>query len=154
MGRLLTPGSRLIPSARAISLTHKTFRMIAVAVAVIFLAGTLPKTLKPIAAENAHVREAGRYLETIKGSEGVRVFVFDERITFYGKVKPILLSELDESKLLDKIRRREGFYLATELKPWQKRFPRVAREPERYGLVLNKEFSVPKKDQIVIFKIT
>ena len=134
--------------------SFKTFRMIAIAVVVVFLAGTLPKTLKPIAPEKAHVKEAGRYLETIKGSEGVGVFVFDERITFYGKVKPILLNELDESKLLEKIRRREGFYLATELKPWQERFPRIAREPARYGLVVNKEFPVPKKDRLVIFKIT
>lgn len=74
-------------------------------------------------------------------------------VGFYGKVKPILLNELDESKLLGKIRRREGFYLATELKSWQERFPRIAREPARYGLVLDKEFPVPKNDRLVIFKI-
>jgi dolichyl-phosphate-mannose-protein mannosyltransferase len=134
--------------------SFETFRTIAVTVAVVFLAGTLPKTLMPIAREKAHVREAGRYIETIKGSEGVSVFVFDERITFYGNVKPILLNELNESKLLEKIRRREGLYLATELKPWQKRFPRIALEPDRYGLIVDKEFPVPKKDRLVIFKIT
>jgi len=131
----------------------KTFRVIAVMGVVIFLAGTLPKTLKAISPEKAYVRDAGRYLKTLKGTGAQSVLVFDDRITFYGDAKAILLSDLDEAKLLDQIRRHEASYLATELKPWQERFPRIALDPAKYGLVVDKEFRASKKDKLVIFRL-
>jgi hypothetical protein len=131
----------------------KTFRIIAVTLVVIFLAGTLPKTLKPISPEKAYVRAAGRYLKTVNGSRDQSVFVFDDRITFYGDAKAILLSDLDEAKLLDQIRRHEASYLATELKPWQERFPRIALDPAKYGLVIDKEFRASKRDRLIIFRL-
>jgi hypothetical protein len=134
--------------------SFRRFQVITGALIVIFLGGTLFKTLKPISPEKAHVREAGRYMKTLKASTNSRVFVFDDRITFYGNMKPILLSELDEAKLLEKIRNRDALYVATELRPWRERFPSIARDPARYGLIVDKEFPVPKKDPLVIFKIT
>jgi 4-amino-4-deoxy-L-arabinose transferase-like glycosyltransferase len=131
----------------------KTFRIIAAAVVLIFLAGTLPKTLKPISPEKAYVREAGRYLKKLSGPGDLNVFVFDDRITFYGDAKAILLSDLDESKLLDQIRRRKAFYLATEVKPWQERFPKIALDPAGYGLVIDKEFRGLNHDRLIIFKL-
>ena len=129
----------------------KTFRIVAAAAVVIFLAGTLPKTLKAISPEKAYVRDAGRYLKSLGGARNV--LVFDDRITFYGDAKAILLSDLDEAKLLDQIKRHEASYLATELKPWQERFPRIASDPAKYGLVVNKEFRASKKDRLIIFRI-
>lgn len=134
--------------------SSRKFRAIAIAGVLVFLGGTLFKTLQPIAPEKAHVREAGRYISTLKRSEAFRVFVFDDRITFYGNAKPILLGDLDETKLLEKIRQRDAFYLATEIKPWQERFPRIARDPARYGLVPDKEFPVGDKDRLVIFRVS
>ena len=131
----------------------RTFRIVAATGIVIFLAGTLPKTLKAISPEKAYVRDAGRYLKKLNGSGHPTVFVFDDRITFYGDAKAILLSDLDEAKLLDQIRRRKASYLATELKPWQERFPRIASNPARYGLVIEKEFRVSNKDRLIIFKL-
>jgi len=131
----------------------RTFRVSAAAIVIIFLAGTLPKTLKPISPEKAFVREAGRYLKTVNNSRDRGVFVFDNRITFYGDAKAILLSDLDEAELLDQIRRHEASYLATELKPWQERFPRIALDPARYGLVIDKEFRASNKDRLIIFKL-
>jgi hypothetical protein len=130
------------------------FRIIALAAMVIFLAGTLPKTLKAISPEKAHVREAGRYLKTLNRSGNLTVFVFDDRITFYGDAKPILLGELDEAKLVEKIRRHEGAYVATDLKPWQHHYPKIARNPEVYGLTIDREFPVVDKDRLVIFKVS
>jgi 4-amino-4-deoxy-L-arabinose transferase-like glycosyltransferase len=134
--------------------TFQTFRTVAIAAGLIFMAATLPKTLSPIAPEKAHVRQAGRYIKTLKGSETFRVFVFDDRITFYGDVKAIFLSDLDERKLLEKIRQRDAFYLATELKPWREHFPRIASDPERYGLIVAKEFPVLDKDRLVVFRVS
>jgi hypothetical protein len=131
----------------------KTFRIIVVTLVVIFLAGTLPKTLKPISPEKAYVRAAGRYLKTVNGSRDQSVFVFDDRITFYGDAKPILLGDLDEAELLDQIRRRKAFYLATEVKPWQERFPKIALNPSEYGLVIDKEFRGSNKARLIIFKL-
>jgi 4-amino-4-deoxy-L-arabinose transferase-like glycosyltransferase len=131
----------------------RTFRIVVVTMVLIFLAGTLPKTLKPISPEKAYVREAGRYLKTVIVSGDRRVFVFDDRITFYGDAKAILLSELDEAKLLDQIRRRKAFYLATEVKPWQERFPKIALNPSEYGLVIDKEFRGSNKARLIIFKL-
>jgi len=131
----------------------RTFRIVVVTMVLIFLAGTLPKTLKPISPEKAYVRDAGRYLKTVIVSGDRRVFVFDDRITFYGDAKAILLSELDEAKLLDQIRRRKAFYLATEVKPWQEHFPKIALNPSEYGLVIDKEFRGSNKARLIIFKL-
>ena len=131
----------------------KTFRIVAATVVVIFLAGTLPKTLKPISPEKAYVREAGRYLKKLSLPGDPNVFVFDDRITFYGDAKAILLSDLDEATLLDQIRHRKAFYLATEVKPWQERFPKIASDPAGYGLVIDKEFRGSNKDRLIIFKL-
>jgi len=136
---------------RTVSL--KTFRIIAAMVVVMFLAGTLPKTLKPISPDKAYVRDAGRYLKKLRGQEDLNVFVFDDRITFYGGAKAILLSDLDEAKLVEQIRRREASYLATELKPWQEHFPRIALDPAGHGLVIDKEFRGLTKDRLIIFKL-
>jgi hypothetical protein len=131
----------------------RTFRIIAATVVVIFLAGTLPKTLKPISPEKAYVRDAGHYLKKLGGPGEMNVLVFDDRITFYGDANAILLSGLDEAKLLDQIRRRGASYLATEIKPWQERFPKIARDPAGYGLVIDKEFHSSNKDRLIIFKV-
>jgi len=131
----------------------RTFRIIAATAIAIFFAGTLPKTLKPISPEKAYVREAGRYLKKLNGPGDLTVFVFDDRITFYGDAKAILLSHLDEAKLLDQIRHRKALYLATEIKPWQQRFPKIASDPAGYGLVMDKEFRGSNKDRLIIFKL-
>ncbi|HUK41947.1 MAG TPA: hypothetical protein VLX11_12905, partial [Candidatus Acidoferrales bacterium] len=129
----------------------KTFRIVVAAGVIIFLAGTLPKTLKAISPEKAYVRDAGRYLKTLGDARSV--LVFDDRITFYGDAKAILLSDLDEAKLLDQIKRHEASYLATEVKPWQERFPRIASDPGKYGLVVDREFRSSNKDRLIIFKV-
>ena len=91
----------------------KTFRIVAATAVILFLGTTLPKTLKPISPEKTYVREAGRYLKRVDHSPQRNIFVFDDRITFYGDSNAILLSELDEAQLAEQIRRREASYLAT-----------------------------------------
>jgi hypothetical protein len=136
---------------QAVSL--KTFQIVGTVSVIIFLAGTLPKTLKPISPEKAYVKEAGQYLKTVNRSPDRGVLVFDDRITFYGDAKAILMSELDEGKLLEQIRRREASYVATEVNPWRERFPKIALDPAAYGLIIDKEFRAPNRDKLLIFKI-
>jgi len=131
----------------------KTFRIVAVTGLLLFLGATLPKTLKPISPEKAYVREAGRYIKTVDHSPQRNVFVFDDRITFYGDSNAILLSGLDEKQLLEQIRRREASYLATEVNPWQQRFPKIALNPTAYGLAIDKEFRASKRDTLLVFKV-
>ena len=136
---------------QAVSL--RTFQIVGTVSVIIFLAGTLPKTLKPISPEKAYVKEAGQYLKTVNRSPDRGVLVFDDRITFYGDAKAILMSELDEGKLLEQIRRREASYVATEVNPWRERFPKIALDPAAYGLIIDKEFRAPNRDKLLIFKI-
>jgi hypothetical protein len=123
-----------------------------VAVAI-FLAGTLGKALQPISPDKAHVRESGNYLKHLSPS-GLKVLVFDDRITFYANADPLLLSELQEEGVIQHLRRKDVDYLATELRPWRERFPALAKDPQNYGLELVKEFNAAGKGKILLFRVT
>ena len=121
---------------------------------LVFVAGTIPKTLKPISPEKSYVREAGRYLKELKGSGELRVLVFDDRISFYAQAEGVLLSDLKEASLIEDLRERKANYLATDLSRWQERFPRIARNPELYGLALQREFRGWRKDRLMIYRVS
>jgi 4-amino-4-deoxy-L-arabinose transferase-like glycosyltransferase len=121
---------------------------------LVFAAGTIPKTLKPISPEKGYVREAGRYLKQLRGSRELRVLAFDDRIGFYAQAERLSLSDLKEASLIENLREGKADYLATDLSLWQERFPRVARDPERYGLALAREFRGWRKDRLVIYRVS
>lgn len=136
------------------SFSQKVFRGAFSVLAVIFLAATLGKTLKPISPEKAHVREAGLYLKRLGGSEGLKLLVFDDRVAFYAGAKPILLSKLAEGDLRAYLQNGEADYLATEVHPWQERYPMIAKAPEVHGLVLEREFKASGKGRLFVFRIS
>jgi 4-amino-4-deoxy-L-arabinose transferase-like glycosyltransferase len=122
--------------------------------ALIFLAGTLPKTLSAISSDKAYVRDSGWYLRKRNGFGELRVATFDDRVTFYAQAKRVVLYRVDESSLGRYLQEQKADYLAAESKMWQKTYPSVAQEPEHYGLVLEKEFVGTHKDRMLVFKVS
>lgn len=136
------------------SCSPRAFRALMIVLALIFIGGTLPKTLKAISWDKAHVREAGRYLKKVAGSEDLKLLVFDDRVAFYAGARPILLSKLTESELPGYLQNGKADYLATEVEPWQVYYPVIAKSPELYGLLLEKEFAGTRKGRLVVFKVS
>jgi 4-amino-4-deoxy-L-arabinose transferase-like glycosyltransferase len=134
-------------------LSPRAFQATAIALGLVFIGGTLGKTLRPIAREKAHVRASGAYLKALGGSDGLKVLVFDNRITFYAGADAVLLNELDEQAVIRVLRKGGVDYVATEAAPWQERFPSIAKDPPNYGLVLEKVFRASGKGKILLFKV-
>jgi 4-amino-4-deoxy-L-arabinose transferase-like glycosyltransferase len=135
------------------SLSPWTFRMTMTVGGTVFIIAALAKTLSPIAPEKAHIREAGRYLGSLKGSSDLKLLVFDDRIAFYAGAKPVFLADMQEQSVIKYLKEGGIDYLATEVKPWQERYPTIARDPRLHGLILEKEFRAPGKGRLLIFKV-
>jgi 4-amino-4-deoxy-L-arabinose transferase-like glycosyltransferase len=133
-------------------LSPRAFNVTALVIGLAFVGGTLGKALRPIALEKAHVRESGAYLKGLKDSDGLNVMVFDERIAFYAEAQRISLTGVDEPTVVQTLREGRVDYIATEIEPWQAHFPAIAKDPLRFGLVLDKEFRASGKGRILIFK--
>jgi hypothetical protein len=121
--------------------------------ALMILATTLPKTLKPISREKAYVREAGWYLKGRNRQGDLRVAVLDDRITFYAESKNINVGGVDQAKLAALLREQHAEYLAAEAKAFHAQFPDVSRQPESHGLVLEKKFIGSRKDEMLVFRV-
>jgi hypothetical protein len=134
-------------------LSPKAFNTTAIVIGLAFVGGTLGKALRPIAPDKAHVRESGSYLKRLGGQDGLRVLVFDSRITFYAQADTVLLSELDEKSVVQKLREGGVDYVATEVAPWHERFPSIAKDPLIYGLTLETEFKASGGGRILLFKV-
>lgn len=117
-----------------------------------FLGGTLPKTLKPIGREKSNVREAGAYLRQLRGSGRLTLLVYDARVAFYADSPWVNLGDLGEEELLGYLRRGEGDYLVVEAGMWKERYPLIARDPERYGLLPERELE-GEKEAILIYRV-
>ena len=138
--------SRRLASPRA-------FRAAVTVLTVVFLAGTLPKTLKPISRDKAHLREAGRYLKDLRVSGELNLLVSDGRIAFYAGARRISLSDLGERDLLRYLRSGKADYLVTGARLWEERYPSIAKNPELHGLILEREFRSTGKSRLIVFKV-
>ncbi len=133
--------------------TLRRARIIALCVALMFLGGTLPKTLKSVSQEKAYVRDAGLYLKTLNRNDDLKVAVLDGRITFYAGAKKVSLTHVKRSELAAKLRTEAPAYLAAEAKALQNSFPDIVTKPERYGLRLEKVFTGTGKDRLLLYKL-
>jgi len=132
-------------------LSPKTGRALLISIIVLFVLVTLPKTLKPISREKANVRAAGLYLKEQNRSGNLKIAVFDDRISFYAAALPVILPLATDSEFISKVRKAQ--YFVTELRVWDKLYPAISAQPERYGLVLEKEFSGKKQESVLIFRV-
>ena len=120
---------------------------------LVFLGATLPKTLTPISREKSYVREAGLYLKERGSSAGLRVAVFDDRVTFYAGARALMLAGVEESSLEGYLKEQKPDYLATEAKTWKRMYPKIADQPALAGLNLEKDFVGTRKDRMLVFKV-
>jgi 4-amino-4-deoxy-L-arabinose transferase-like glycosyltransferase len=134
-------------------LSPSTFRTTLTVVGLIFIGGTLGKTLQPIALDKAYVREAGRYLSKMKEDGNLKIAVLDNRIPFYAGAEAVYLFEVKDSELRTYIDKQTPHFLAAEKKSWQHHFPSAAERPEDFGLFLEKEFIGVRKDRLLVFKV-
>ena len=132
-------------------LSPRAVHTLLVAVILLFLAVTLPKTVKPIAWEKANVRNAGLYLHQQNGSGNLKIAVFDDRISFYAGATPVILPRANFPEFISEV--RKAHYFATGTRVWHKLYPHVAAHPESYGLLLEKEFSGIKQESVLIFRV-
>jgi 4-amino-4-deoxy-L-arabinose transferase-like glycosyltransferase len=135
-------------------LSTQRARMIGVALALIFIGGTLPKTLKAVSREKAFVREAGWYLKGLNKTGSLRVAVLDERVTFYAESQTVKLNEAEAVNVAGFLREQKPDYLAVEAKSLKKTFPELARQPGKFGLVLEKTFVGSRRDRMLLFKVS
>ncbi|MSP38877.1 MAG: hypothetical protein EXR70_10340 [Deltaproteobacteria bacterium] len=129
-------------------------RMIGVALLAVFVAGTLPKTLQAVSREKAFVRETGWYLKSLDRIGGLRVAVLDERVTFYAGSQTVRLTDVEAANVGAYLREQKSDYLAVEAKSLTKAFPELAKQPGKFGLVLEKTFTGSRKDRMLLFKVT
>ena len=108
----------------------------------------------PISREKVYVRQAGLYLKERDPSGKLKVAVFDDRITFYAGATALMLTGVEEARLGGYLKEQKPDYLAAEAKTWHKRYPMVAEEPAQSGLNLEKEFIGPRKDRMLLFKVS
>ncbi len=128
--------------------------MIGAALAMIFLGTTLPKTLKAVSREKAFVRETGWYLKELSKTGNLRVAVLDERITFYAQSQTVSLNDVEAVNIAGYLREQKSDYLAVEAKSLKKTFPELARQPGKFGLVLEKTFVGSRRDRMLLFKVS
>jgi hypothetical protein len=128
--------------------------LVAASLAVIFLAATLPKTLKAVSREKAFVRATGWYLRSQNQGGKLKVATLDERINFYAETATVPLIGIDEHQVAAYLREKKADYLAAESKALERAFPELSRAPERFGLVLDKTFVGTRRDRMLLFKVT
>ena len=135
-------------------LTLKRASLTAAGIGLIFIASTLPRTLKPVSQEKAFVRQAGWYLKARNRDGSLSVAAFDERVAFYAAARSILLTKIDSVSMASYLRDQKADYLAAEAKIFAKMLPEVSRRPERFGLVLEQNFVGTHNDRMLLFKVS
>jgi hypothetical protein len=133
--------------------TPRKARMAGLAIALIFCAVTLPKTLKSVSKEKAYVREAGLYLKSLPKNRELKIAALDYRIAFYAEATTVMLSGMEQLELAAQLRERGSDYLAAEAKALRRSFPDLAAQPHRYGLALEKTFVGSRQDQLLLYKV-
>jgi 4-amino-4-deoxy-L-arabinose transferase-like glycosyltransferase len=130
-------------------------RLAAAGIGVLFLAATLPRTLKPVSPEKAFVRQAGWYLKTRNQNGSLSVASFDERVAFYASARSIVIQpKIDGESMARALRENRADYFAAEAKVFATLWPEVSRRPELYGLVLEQHFDGTRKDRMLVFKVS
>jgi len=137
-----------------VELTPQRAKLVAASLAAIFLAATLPKTLKAVSRDKAFVRDTGRYLKSQNQGGNLKVATLDERVNFYAESATVPLAGIDETHVMVYLRAQKADYVAAEAKVLERVFPDISRTPERFGLVLEKSFAGMRKDRMLLFKVT
>ena len=113
-------------------------------VLVLFIAGTLPKTLKAIGLQKLYLREAGLYIREKPGSP--TVFTTNARVAFYAKGRNrILMGDVEE---ILGLRAQDGDYLALD----QRSFPKAQATLGLEGWLLEKEFLGRGGENLRVFR--
>lgn len=135
--------------------SENSARIALMIVGAAFFAVTLPKTLKPVAKEKAHFKETASYIRQRHGPGSLNVIVFDDRIAYYAGAQAILFGDFkSESDLAEGLRQRRADFLVVEPKTLEAQYPRIFQSPESYGLRFEKEFVGPRRDRLVVYKVT
>jgi 4-amino-4-deoxy-L-arabinose transferase-like glycosyltransferase len=113
---------------------------------------TLPKALKPVGGDKMHVREAGLYLQSRRAIAPLRLLALDNRLAFYADASLSPLEDLETAELIRRLEAGEADYLAADAEALGRRYPEIARAPEAFGLVAEKEFGSGHA-RVVVFRV-
>jgi len=137
-----------------LALPPTTARFVALSVLVVFLGATLPKTLRAVSREKSYVREAGWYLKARNKDGSLRVAALDDRVTFYAGATIVPLDKIEASQITNYLREQRVVYFAAESKIFAQILPEVSRQPEAFGLTLEKSFIGTRNDRMLLFTVT
>ncbi len=119
--------------------------LITVAVVGIFLAGTLPKTLKAIGQEKLYLRRAGLYLKGKPGNP--TILTSNGRVGFYAEGQNrLVLKDFSDTTSLESV--LDGDYLA--LDEWV--VDRADGGLKEHGWLLDREFSTGSREKMFVFR--
>jgi len=122
------------------------------AVTLLFLIFTLPKTLKPIGKDKAHLKEAGFYTRERHGRGDFKMLVSDERIAYYAGAGAIpIIDDWTEADILAQMRQQQAAFLVADPKILKAQAPGFLSSPGNYGFRLEKEFVGLKKDRLLLY---
>jgi hypothetical protein len=136
-------------------LSFNSARIVALCLGLFVMAATLPRTLKPVSREKAFVREAGWYLKERNTNGELRVAAFDERVAFYASARSIVVgAKTDAAVMTQTLREQKADYFAAEAKMLARLLPEVSRQPEAYGLILERNFVGTRNDKMLLFRVS
>ena len=130
--------------------SERTTRIAALTVAAVFLAVTLPKTLKPVSQEKKYLKDAGRYIRQLYGPGPLSIMVSDRRIAFYAEAEQVSMTG-SESELFAQLRERKAEFLAAETVWLKKRYPMLLDSAGAHGFRLIKEFVGKDRNRLVVY---
>jgi hypothetical protein len=121
-------------------------------VTAVFLAVTIPKTLKPVSQEKRYLKDAGRYIRQLYGPGHLSIMGSDGRIAFYAEADQVRMTKLSESDVIAQLRERKIDFLAAETIWLKKRYPMLLDTAETYGFRPVKEFVGKDRNRLVVYR--
>ena len=132
--------------------SETTTRVAMFTATAVFLAVTLPKTLKPVSQEKKYLKEAGQYIRQLYGPGHLSIMVSDSRIAFYAGADRVSMPKLSKSDVMAQLRERKIEFLAAETIWLKKRYPMILDSVGTYGFQLVKEFAGRDRNRLVVYR--
>jgi len=132
--------------------SQRSTRAVVLTLTAVFLAVTLPKTLKPVSQEKKYLKDAGRYIRQLYGPGHLSIMGSDGRIAFYAEADQVRMTKLSESDVIAQLRERKVAFLAAETVWLKKRYPMLLNSAGTYGFRLVKEFVGKNRNRLVVYR--
>ena len=133
--------------------SENSSRLILTSLAVIFLATTLPKTLKPVSKDKAHLKDVGRYVRQLHGTGDLTIATSDRRVAYYAGARAVSLqSPSFDSDMGVQFQKQQIDFLVADPRVLKRRFPGLLESLQSQGLQIEMEFVGPEGDRMIVYR--